>query len=203
MNYDDIVIALAGMIQSIHLMNELAKTGKINEDLLEVSINSLFQMNPPNALAVFGNMHHLEYGLKNLIQVLKSPAESRTTIKHMLSLMRLQKKISHSAKAMDLLTQRLHQAKKQADYFHLKHPSLIANLSDIYLDTISPYRFKIYISGNQKVFAIKENMEKIRTLLLTAIRASVLWRQSGGTLLQLIFYRERIKKTAIKLLNQH
>lgn len=200
--FDNIVVALAGIVQAIYLIEEIAQTGKTNEKVLETSVNSLFQTNPPNAIAVYGNANHLQYGLEKLMLTLNSrPSDSHSITKHMLSLMSLQKKISRSPSTMDLLTQRLHQAKKQVDYFNLKHPTVIANLADIYLDVINPFRFRFYISGNQQVFAIKENMEKIRALLLTAIRASVLWRQMGGSRLQLIFAREKIKSSALTLLN--
>lgn len=201
--FDNIVIALAGIIQAIHLIEDIAKTGKTNETILETSINSLFQTNPANAIAVFGSVNHLRQGLEKLIVLLntKSP-QSYTMIRHMLSLMNLQKKISRSPTAMNVLTERLNQAKKQVEYFNLKHPTVIANLADIYLTVISSFRFRYYISGNQQVFTIKENMEKIRALLLSAIRASVLWRQMGGSRFQLIFSREKIKSSARLLLNQ-
>lgn len=200
--FDNIVIALAGIVQPINLIEEIAQTGKTNETILETSVNSLFQTNPTNAIAVFGSVNHLQPGLEKLLSTLntKSP-NSYLMIRHMLSLMSLQKKISRSPIAIDLLTERLNQAKKQVDYFNLKHPTVIANLADIYLTVISPFRFRYYISGNQQVFTVKENMEKIRALLLSAIRASVLWRQMGGSRLQLIFAREKIKSSARLLLN--
>lgn len=200
--FDNVVVALAGIVQAISLIEEIAQTGKTNETMLETSVNSLFQTNPVNVIAVFGSLNHLQHGLEKLIVALhtKSP-NSYLMIRHMLSLMSLQKKISRSPNAIGLLTERLNQAKKQADYFHLKHPTVIANLADIYLTVINPFRFRYYISGNQQVFTIKENMEKIRALLLSAIRASVLWRQMGGSRLQLIFAREKIKSSARLLLN--
>jgi high frequency lysogenization protein len=200
--FDNIVIALAGIVQAVYSIEEIAQTGKTNEIILETSVNSLFQTNPANALAVFGSVNHLQHGLEKLIIILNTKSSGGyLIIKHIFSLMSIQKKISRSPIAMHLLTERLNQAKKQVDYFDVKHPTVIANLADIYLTVIGPFRFRYYISGNQQVFSVKENMEKIRALLLSAIRASVLWRQMGGSRLQLIFAREKIKSSARLLLN--
>ncbi len=46
----------------------------------------------------------------------------------------------------------------------------------------------------------QKTWKKIRALLLAGIRSSVLWRQMGGSRLQFIFSRQKIKKTAEKLL---
>jgi high frequency lysogenization protein len=198
---DNMVIALAGIAQAIHSIEAIAKTGKTDEKSFETSINSLFQTNPAHAVDVFGNIDHLKQGLQKLLITLntKSP-ESYLTIKHVLSIMNIQKKISQSPIAMKTLIDRLHQTKKQVDYFSLSHPTVIANLADIYITVITPFRFRFYLSGSQQTLSIRENMHKIRALLLAAIRASVLWRQMGGSRLQLVFSREKIKTSARSLL---
>jgi high frequency lysogenization protein len=45
-------------------------------------------------------------------------------------------------------------------------------------------------------------MEKVRALLLAGIRAAVLWRQVGGSRLQILFSRAKIKAAAEKILQQ-
>lgn len=199
--YHHSTIGLAGLTQAVSLIKELAQTGKLDDSAYQASIHSIFQTNPENALAVFGDLHHIRYGLEKLLHVFNEKSDSaRTTTHYMLSLMNLQKKISNSPKTLQLLTQRLQQAKKQADYFSITHPSVIANLADIYMNTISTFGFRFLVLGNQRVLGAHENMEKIRALLLAAVRSSVLWRQTGGSRLQLIFSRNKIKLTAENML---
>jgi high frequency lysogenization protein len=58
------------------------------------------------------------------------------------------------------------------------------------------------IVGNQRVMNVKENLDKVRALLLSAVRATVLWRQLGGSRVQLLFSRTKLRKNAEKLLKQ-
>lgn len=201
--YENMTIALAGILQAVCLIKELAQTGKINEKAFETSLNSLFQTHPDNALQVFGSVEELRIGLEKLIHIL-SPRGTETSAHHirqMLSLMRLQRKLARNPAVLSGLAQRINQAKKQVDYFSLTHPIVISNLADIYLSVIHPFRYRFLILGNQPILSVKENMEKIRTLLLAGVRAAVLWSQMGGSRFQLLFARKKIKNTAIALLH--
>lgn len=201
--FDNITIALAGIIQAISLAREIAQTGKMDEAAFQTTLNSIFQTHPENVVDVYGGLANLKLGLERLISTLNSKATAAAqTIHYMHSVMSLQKKINGSAKISNTLIQRIHQAKKQVEYFSLTHPTVLANLADIYLNAISTFHFKFFIVGNQRILTVNENIEKIRALLLAAIRSSVLWRQVGGSRVQLIFFRDKIKKTAEKLLSQ-
>ncbi|MBV8802231.1 MAG: high frequency lysogenization protein HflD [Gammaproteobacteria bacterium] len=201
--YDNITIALAGIVQAICLVKELAQTGKINEDAFQISIQSILATHPENTVLVFGDLTHLQLGLEQLAQLfLPKSANSRTMIRQILSIIRLQRKISRSPKAIEMLTQRVQQAKKQAEYFSITHTNILANLGDTYLTLINMFHFRFFIMGNQRFLSIRENIDKIRTLLLAAIRAAVLWRQSGGSRLQLIFSSKQIKASIEKILTQ-
>jgi len=201
--YDNITIALAGIVQAISLVRELAQTGKINEDAFQASVQSIFATHPENTAHVYGDLMHLQLGLEQLAQLFSpKSATSRLMIRQILSVLRLQKKISRSSKAIDLLTQRVQQAKKQAEYFSMTHTNVLANLGDTYLNLINTFHFRFFIMGNQRFLGIRENVDKIRTLLLAAIRAAVLWRQNGGSRLQFIFSSKQIKASIEKLLTQ-
>ena len=201
--YDKITIALAGITQALSLARELAQTGKMNENAFQASIQSIFATHAENIAHVFGDLTHLQLGLEQLSQLFSpKSANDRSMIRQILGIIRLQKKISRSSKAIDLLTQRVQQAKKQAEYFSITHSNVLANLGDTYLTLISTFHFRFFIMGNQRFLSIRENVDKIRTLLLAAIRAAVLWRQSGGSRLQLIFSSKHIKASIEKILTQ-
>lgn len=194
-------IALAGIIQSVSLVRELAQTGKLNEAAYEASISSIFQTSPQDIPAVYGDIKGIKLGLEKLVQMFSSRSESaRFLTRYILSLMHIQKKVSRSPKLVEELTQRIDKVKKQVEYFHLTHPTVISNLADIYLNTISKFKFRIIIWGSQRSLSVTENMDKIRALLLAGLRSAVLWRQVGGSRLQLIFSRAKIKAMAEKIL---
>ena len=54
-NYYDITLALAGICQSAHLVQQLAHQGQCQPDALNVSLRSVIDLNPGSTLAVFGN----------------------------------------------------------------------------------------------------------------------------------------------------
>lgn len=196
----NITIALAGIVQSVSLVRDLAQTGRMDEAAYQTTISSIFQTDPENVLAVYGGLQGVRYGLEKLV-IMLDPSATPIQARYMLSLMSLQKKIWRSAKMIETLSQRINQAKKQVSYFSLLHPTVIANLADVYLSTISTLKFRIIIWGSQRTLSAPENMEKIRALLLGGIRSVVLWRQVGGSRIQLLFSRAKIRETAQKILN--
>lgn len=196
-------LALAGMIQAVSLVRDFAQTGKADETAFQTSIYSIFQTDPTEIMSVYGNLSGLRVGLEKLISTFSGEAsQGRPLMHYVISLIHLQKKIMHSSQAINTLKQRLNQAKKQVEYFHLTHPTVITNLADIYMSTINSFRFRIMIWGNPRILNTPEVMEKIRALLLAGIRSGVLWRQAGGSRLQLLFSRTKIKTMAKQILSQ-
>lgn len=198
---ENVTLGLAGIIQAIALIREFTQTGKVDAPAFEASIHSIFQLQAKDIASVYGNVAGLKLGLTKIVHTFDlTRSVDRPQHRYLLSLIHLQKKLSRSPKALALLTERLRQTQKQANYFSVTHPVVIANLADVYLHTISAFRFRIIIMGNQRVLHSRENMEKIRALLLAGLRAAVLWRQMGGSRLQLLFSRAKIKATAARIL---
>lgn len=196
-------IALAGIIQAVSLVREVAQTGKINEAAYQASIYSIFQTEPNNIASVYQDLSGVKLGLEKLVHIFSARTDTtRTLMRYTLSLVHLQRKISRSPKTLLQITQRINQVKKQVDYFHLTHPTVIANLADSYMNTISAFKFRIIIWGSQRSLSTTDNMDKIRALLFAGIRSAVLWRQTGGSRLQLLFFRAKIKATAEKIVKE-
>lgn len=200
---EDITIALAGMLQSIALVRDVSQTGKADPKAFETCIYSIFQLEPKNILETYGGLTGVKLGLQKIIRTFDGAHEpDRHQHRYLLSLIHLQKRLSRSPKILDELTQRLEKTQKQVNYFHLTHSTVIANLADVYLSTISSFRFRIMLSGSKRVLLVRENMEKIRALLLAGVRSAVLWRQAGGSRLQLLFMRTKLKNAAEEILKK-
>jgi high frequency lysogenization protein len=202
-NLINITIALAGMLQSVALVRELTQTGKTNLIPYESSIQSIFRLDVNSVPEVYGGLGGVKLGLEKILLAFDtSQTPDRLQNRYLLSLIHLQKKLSRSPKILTALMRRLQQIQKQANYFSMTHPTVIANLADIYLNTISTFHFRVMILGTQRVLNAKENMERVRALLLAGVRSAVLWRQVGGSRLQILFSRAKIKACAEKLLTQ-
>lgn len=193
-------LALAGIVQSVNLVRELAQTGKIDEKNYETCIYSIFQTDAADIPSIYGDIKNLKPGLEKLTQLFERNDSSRLLMRYLLSILYLQKKITRSSKLTGQLTQRINQIKKQVEYFSLLHPTVISNLADAYLTTINIFKFRIIIWGSQRSLSVTENMDKIRALLLAGIRSAVLWQQVGGSRLQLLFSRKKIKAMATQIL---
>ncbi len=201
-DFSDIVITLSGVVQGLALAKNFAETGKMDDVAFEASINSLFQTKPLNTLAVFGSIAHLTPGFEKLCALSGPTASIFDLIRYLHPILYLERKISHSKKIHDALSKRVETAKKQVAFFSLTHPSVMANLSDSYLDAIKDFRIKFLIPGDQRVLTNRANTDKIRSLLLAAIRAAICWRQVSGSLLQLLIFRAKIHKKAQHYLRQ-
>lgn len=198
-SYKNIAIALAGIVQAISLVRQLAHTGKVSEEAFNASIYSLFQTDLADAAAAYGDLRSIRMGLEILTKQMGAKPD-RVITRYMLSVIHLQKKLARSKKLSTHLAQRMQQIKKQVDYFSLTHPTVISNLADVYTNTISTFNFRIIVWGNQRVLGAQENMEKIRALLLASARSAALWRQTGGSRWHFIFSRAKIKEAAEQLL---
>jgi high frequency lysogenization protein len=200
---NNITIGLAGMLQAVTLLRELTQTGKVNAAAYESSIQSVFHVEAKTAVEVFGGLGGVKLGLEKILHTFDvQHTTDRLQNRYLLSLIHLQKKLSRSPKILNALLKRLEQIQKQVNYFSLTHPIVISNLADVYLHTISTFRFRVVILGAQRVLHAKENMEKVRALLLAGLRSAVLWRQMGGSRLQILFSRAKIIATAQMLLAQ-
>lgn len=194
-------LALAGVVQSAKLVDKLAKTGYDDPEILETQIHALLATDPPSTEAVFIDRHHLRNGLNTLKQLLNQEADDLAEVmRYSLSMVHLQGKLSSRKDMLGAIASRLEQAKQQAKHFSPNHENVIANLASIYIDTISTFRFRIQVNGNPTYLQQEAVVNKIRCLLLSGIRCSVLWRQCGGSRLKLLLNRKRYVETCEQLL---
>ncbi|KAB8313356.1 lysogenization regulator HflD [Erwinia endophytica] len=204
-NYYDITLALAGIWQSAHLVQQLAHQGHCPPDALKTSLNSVVDMNPTSTLAVFGNDEtHLRFGLETLLAVLNNNSHhgaGAELTRYTLSLMMLERKLSANKKALNELAQRISQLERQLIHYDLDSDTLLSAMAATYVDVISPLGPRIQVTGSPAVLQNAQVQSKIRATLLAGIRAAVLWRQVGGGRLQLMFSRNRLATEAKQMLS--
>jgi len=202
----DRVIALAGIYQSLKLVQQVAQHGISDQDSLETSISSLFVMDADNCDEIFGSTNKLRLGFETLITQLggvnyatSHRFDSDLTC-YFINVVVLQRKIAAQKEKLHLIADNLQQAKKQADLYGCSHNNVMARIADTYVACISRINPRIMVSGEQVHLTNNNNACKIRALLLAAIRAAVLWQQTGGKRWQLLFQRNAYVKLAQQLL---
>lgn len=199
---DDKTLALAGIFQAANLVQQIANNGKYDLNAYKASIHSIFNVDPKSTLDVFGELKNLKLGLNSVVILEKMKNKQHDMIRYALSLIHLEKKLSKHPELIEIISQGIQRASNQAEIFSYTHDNVIANLAGIYTDSISTFKFRINITGNQFYLTNTSNVNKIRALLLAGIRATVLWRQLGGNRWQLISNRKTIYNIAAKMLSE-
>jgi len=197
----EITLALAGIVQATILVEQIAKTGYVQPEAYKCAIESLLDLNPTSTLDVYGgSVQNLRLGLETLRDMLKGQHKHQDAMRYCLGALHLQKRLAKNRPMLKLLGSRLEQAAQQAEHFSSIHENVISNLGDLYSATISTFRFRIQVMGDQNYLSQPRIAHQIRALLLAAIRSTTLWRQLGGNRWQLLLQRKAIANCVDELL---
>lgn len=116
-------------------------------------------------------------------------------------MLHLERKLVRNGPMLQRLRDGIERVRTQAGYFSSHaHDNIVAGIADLYVNTLSTLTPRIIVSGNHGHLNNPDNANKVRALLLAAIRSAVLWRQNGGSRLQLLFRRRQIAQMADRLI---
>jgi len=202
-NQLDKTLALAGVYQSVILVQEIAHTGNVPDVQLTALLETLFRFDANTVTEVYGDASTVRKGLKTLIEQLSGNTQQadKEIIRYGVNLLHLEKILRRSPGTMDELASSLEKTEAKMEYFDLSHENIIASLADVYQQYISPLGPKIMVQGEHTYLSQPGNANKIRALLLAGIRSAVLWRQCGGNRWQLLFSRTKYIQSAKHLLD--
>ncbi len=198
----DQTIALAAVYQAASLAHELANSGEIRDPKgWEASLNSLYKFDAASTEDVFNNdMSGLAMGLNALIKSFNKDAHYMNIIKYTITLLTLQNKLNTRSQMLDQIGQGLSGSKVLQTSDEPLNDAVITKLANIYSQTISQMQPRVIVAGQPFHLKNPATTEKIRAVLLAGIRAAMLWRQVGGTQLQLLFKRKAYITEAKSLL---
>lgn len=197
-------IALAGVFQALHLVDQVATSGYLRSEEFETCVKSLFATNPSCTLEVYGQLKRLNCGFEQLDKLLggKSDRHAKQLIQYGVAVNRLSKQLERTPKMLTTIADRLDSAKRQAEQFGVAHDNVIANIADLYSQTISTFSLRIQVKGEYNYLQQKRVADQVRTLLLAAIRSAILWHQNGGSVWRLILARGTLAKDVDTLYQQ-
>lgn len=207
----DKTLALCGIFQAARLVQQVARTGMCDQAPFEASIKSIFKLDSATPEDVYDNSSNVLLGARTLLAQLgpQKPvtdtdrAKDIEVTKYAIGIMVLERKLIKRRDLLDKITEGIEKATTQLTHFNITHENVIANLADIYSQTISNLNPRIIVNGEHSHIANPSNANKIRALLLAAIRSAVLWRQCGGNRWQLLFNRKDVLAAAKKLVEEH
>ncbi|WP_342343034.1 high frequency lysogenization protein HflD [Shewanella salipaludis] len=194
-------MAFAGILQAIAQVQKLARQGESEQEALAASLNTILVTSPENTAEVYQDQVALKTGYR-LIQTQLGDGNKKDVevTRYLVGILALERKLARSKNGMGMVAERINQVHRQLHHFKITDEQVIANLASIYSDIISNLGPKLQISGNPVCLQRPLVQQKIRALLLAAMRSAVLWRQLGGRRRHLVFARKAIVDTATKSL---
>lgn len=192
------ILPLAGMFQAGYLIHEIAYKGSCDRAAFEALIKSILITDPQTTEEVYGGRENLQLGIGLLSTMFNKENKTRDMeiARYVLGIVHLEKKMRKLRNMDEKLSTGIVRAQNQAEVFGATHENVIANLADIYAETISTIPPKIMVSGEPNLLTDPAIANKIRSLLLALMRSTVLWLQKGGSRWHLIFQRNKIIETA-------
>ncbi|MEO1943776.1 MAG: high frequency lysogenization protein HflD, partial [Candidatus Thioglobus sp.] len=189
-------LALASLIQTTVLVDQLASTGKCDNLNNEASLNSIVT-NSTNIEEVYKSTDDLSTGLNALKVAFDNKSKSmQKIIFYSLALIKLEKKLMKNQQLLNKISNEIEIIKGQ-DFFEISHSNSIARLAQLYKSTLGSLNPRIMVTGKQIYLTNQHTANHIRALLLAGIRAVSLWKSQGGRTWQLLFN----KKKTLKLVN--
>lgn len=196
------VLALAGVFQGAALAHQLANDGRCDEAALASSVASVFRIDAPDVVGVFGTVADVRLGLRTLVAQLDDEQRDVNLMRMAATLLKIERTFSGRRGLQKQLQEGIVAAQRQVDHFGQDHPMVITRLAGLYSEVISPLRPRVMVPGQPLHLQQQPIVERIRASLLAAIRAAVLWHQVGGRQWQLLLRRNQWSMLARGLLTR-
>jgi high frequency lysogenization protein len=194
------VLSLAGLYQACALAQQLANEGRCDDAAMEASVGSVFRIDAPSVVGVYGNISNVRVGLRNLIAQLDESDRDMSVTRMVVTVMRLERSLSARPELLEKVQQGIVAAQRQVEHFGQDSSQVYSRLAEIYASTLSTLNPRVMVSGNPQQLQQAAVVDKVRTNLLAAVRSAVLWRQVGGRQWQLLLYRRQCSMLARGLL---
>ena len=199
----DRAIALAGIAQSVRIVQHIAWKGETSDTDFKAMIASLLKIKAESAIAVYGGSYEVVTGLRIVKQQLdtQNPNKDPELVGMTIHLLSLHKQLLAQDDIMQHLSQKIEGLSKHYSDEAFYQDSeifnqLLADTSGIYQATISKLGNRIKVNGDPKFLKLEVNQNKVRAALLCAFRSIFLWRQSGGSRWQFLFAKKTIVSAA-------
>jgi len=204
----DQVVALAGLAQSVRIVQHIAWKGQTNQTDFKAVIASLLRVNADSAVSVYNGSFEVSTGLRLIKQQLDTSSNQKDPefVGMIINLFSIHKQLSARSEIMDKLTKKIKTLSEKYgnENFYTDEDlfqQLLKDCSNAYKETVSKLSNRIQVKGEPKYLKPMENQIQVRAALLCAIRSIFLWRQSGGSRWQFLFKKKAILETASYLLS--
>jgi high frequency lysogenization protein len=199
-----LAIALAGLFQAVKLVQQTATGRYCDSVALDACLASLFNTDPESTDTVFGELAGIQSGLETALAQISSFRARRDIelTRYAITVLYLERKLAKQRTLLVRIRGAIDKTRGRSETDGLTHPEVIASLAEAYKQTVSTLRPQVLVSGNPAILGNTDKQNLIRTLLLAAVRAAVLWRQCGGGRLTLLWHRKALQAALEALLTE-
>ncbi len=190
-------IAMAGALQALYLVQQIARTGQADPDDLLTCIESVLKIDAENVEDIYGDLRYLRTGY----QLVPTLGGNRELARYFGIMLFHGSTLATHEERIRKIRSGVERAYRQAEQSSSLDPAVIALLAETYQDGVSPYSPQVMVEGERRYLARQDHAETIRALLLAALRSTVLWRQCGGPRFGLLLARRRLTREAQGLLD--
>ncbi len=174
------VIALGGLFQAVSLVRSLATEGDCDCAAFETCMSSVFKLESDSVAEVYGGVVNVSDGLRMLVAQIDGKVRDPALLRIVFAILRLERSLGRHPAAVQSLRQGLRGMQRQLLHFGPTHPTVVARVADLYAENLSNLRPRVMVVGSPLYLHQPVQVQRIRALLLSALRAAVLWRQLGG-----------------------
>lgn len=196
----DRVLALAGVLQAVRLVQQMANNGQAETRPLAACIGSLFRFDADSTEDVYGGVAELGPGLQRVIAQLDGSDRDTAQTRIAMNVMHLERKFVASTATVEAVRRALEEIDRQREHFGPTHPTVLSRLGELYASQIGELGPRVLVQGNPVYLSQATVVGEVRATLLAALRSAVLWRQLGGSYWDLLLSRRAMVETARELL---
>jgi high frequency lysogenization protein len=195
------VIALAGLFQALALVRAIAQRGGCDAPSARASLASIFRIDADSPADVYAGVGNLRLGLETLVSQLDESGKRDLALTRMaVQVLRLERALMRSNAALSALRGGIDAMRPLLAQVESGNLDPGGRLAELYANTLSRLQPRIMVEGNPAFLQQSAQVDRIRALLMAAVRAAVLWRQLGGNQWSLMFRRRQYAMLARGLL---
>lgn len=201
-NTIDQCIALAGLAQSVRIVQHIAWKGSTNSTDFKAVIASILRTEAKSTAAIYHGSFEVSTGLRLLSHQLDTQHKDKDPefINIAINVIALQAQLQKNKKLLNLLTTKIDALSNKYSTEDLYNndelfEEVVEACSDAYKQTLSKLSNRIQVKGEPQFLKQKVNQNYVRAALLAAIRSTFLWRQLGGSRWHFLFNKKALLQT--------
>lgn len=191
------VIALAGVLRSAQLVDDLAMTGHCDEEKLAASLKTVLMVHPDPVKALYDHENELHPTYPTLKRIFRNRPlkKDRYLLRYFVQIIQLANSLQKKASDYSGIRGAL----PHPHVASLPYPEIYEAISNIYQQFISPVSPAIRVTGKSSFVDDPLTRFKLRSALLAGLHFALLWQNLGGKRWHLLLARKSLLRTVMRM----